>query len=120
MDRRRRPLLRRYTHGRATAYKRPDEWGVEMCGAEGSLIMFAAVRFVWNATSGHRFRPWRSEYLKWRIETYSGLKAEELKALDVLGFVWQEKWNLLRFLQWTDRMESLKRAGMSRTPGATD
>lgn len=79
--------------------------------------MRAALRFVWNATSGHRLRPWRSEYLKWRIETYSGLKAEELKARDVLGFLWQEKGNLLRFLRWTDSMESLKKAAARRETG---
>ena len=80
--------------------------------------MFASVRFIWNATSGHRLRPWRSEYLKWRIETYSGLKAEELTARDVMGFVWREKGNLLRFLRWTNRMDGWKKAGMSRGPGA--
>ena len=47
--------------------------------------MFAAVRFVWNATAGHRLRPWRSEYLKWRIETYSGKKADELETREVLA-----------------------------------
>lgn len=71
----------------------------------------AALRFVWNATSGSRVRPWRSEYLKWRIETYSGLQADELTARDVMAFVWREKWNLLRFLRWTDKMESWKREG---------
>jgi len=78
---------------------------------KGSAILFASLRFLWNATSGHRFRPWRSEYLKWRIETYSGKTAEELKGRDVLGFVWREKGNLLRFLHWTSRMESWKKAG---------
>ena len=68
--------------------------------------MLASLRFIWNATSGHRLRPWRSEYLKWRIETYSGKHAEELTARDVMGFVWREKWNLLH---WTDRMEGWKR-----------
>ena len=76
--------------------------------------MFAALRFVWNATSGHRLRPWRSEYLKWRIETYSGIKAEELRARDVLGFVWQEKWNLIRFLHWTDKMDAWTKDGAGR------
>ncbi len=80
--------------------------------------MFASLRFVWNATSGHRLRPWRSEYLKWRIETYSGMKAEELTARDMMGFVWREKGNLLRFLHWTDRMDAWKKAGTSREPGA--
>ena len=71
----------------------------------------AALRFVWNATSGSRLRPWRSEYLKWRIETYSGLNADELTTREVMAFVWREKWNLLRFLRWADKMESWKREG---------
>ena len=56
--------------------------------------MFAPFRFIWNATRGHRFTPWRSEYLKWRIETYSGKKAETLRALDIFRFVWESKWEL--------------------------
>lgn len=67
--------------------------------------MFAAIRFVWNATRGHRLRPWRSEYLKWRIETYSGMKAEEIKPADMARFVWRERWNLLHFLRWTGEVE---------------
>jgi hypothetical protein len=50
-------------------------------------MMLASLRFVWNATRGHRLRPWRSEYLKWRIETYSGKKAESLQPRDVLAFL---------------------------------
>ena len=80
--------------------------------------MFAAVRFLWNATRGHRLRPWRSEYLKWRIETYSGKKADELRAGDVLGFAWEEKGNLLRFLLWTNRMDALKRSAAARVSDA--
>jgi hypothetical protein len=72
--------------------------------------LLASLRFIWNATSGHRLRPWRSEFLKGRIETSSGKKADELKPRDVFGFVWQEKGNLLHFLRWTDRMESWKKA----------
>ncbi|HKR26023.1 MAG TPA: hypothetical protein VJS11_01165 [Acidobacteriaceae bacterium] len=80
--------------------------------------MFAAVRFVWNATAGHRLRPWRSEYLKWRIETYSGKKADEFGRREVLSFLWQEKWNLLRFLRWTNEMEKLKRVGTGYEAGS--
>ena len=71
--------------------------------------MFAAIRFVWNATRGHRLRPWRSEYLKWRIETYSGMKADEITPSDMAHFVWRERWNLLHFLRWTGQLE--KHAG---------
>ncbi|HUX45263.1 MAG TPA: hypothetical protein VMV57_10975 [Terracidiphilus sp.] len=67
--------------------------------------MLAGLRFVWNATRGHRLRPWRSEYLLWRVETYSGKRAETLTARDVLSFVWTSRWELLSFLAWTGQME---------------
>jgi hypothetical protein len=67
--------------------------------------MFASLRFLWNATRGHRLAPWRSEYLKWRIETYSGKKADSLRAQDVFAFVWTSRWELLDFLKWTGQLE---------------
>jgi hypothetical protein len=82
--------------------------------------LFASLRFIWNATSGHRLRPWRSEYIKWRIETYSGMKAEELRFRDMLAFIWREKGNLFRFLRWTERMEAWRSSGAGHRQGAED
>lgn len=76
--------------------------------------MFASLRFIWNATSGCRLRPWRSEYIKWRIETYSGLKADELTARDIFAFAWREKGNLLRFLHWAGKMDTWTRPRSTR------
>jgi len=73
-------------------------------GSKGSDVR-AALRFIWNATRGHRLAPWRSEYFKWRIETYSGRRAETLKAGDVLSFVWANRWDLLGFLAWTNQID---------------
>ena len=73
--------------------------------------MIAAIRFLWNATTGNRLRPWRSEYLKWRIETYSGMKAEKISGMDMLRFTWREKWNLLHFLRWAGSLEKQSMAG---------
>ena len=50
--------------------------------------MFAPLRFLWNATRGNRLHPWRSEYLRWRVETYSGMHAETMTTKDILSFVW--------------------------------
>ena len=74
--------------------------------------MFAPLRFIWNATRGHRLAPWRSEYLRWRVETYSGLRADTLTVKSMLRFAWVSRWELLRFLVWTDRLarEARKRA----------
>lgn len=66
--------------------------------------MLAGIRFLWNATRGNHLTPWRSEYLKWRVETYSGMKAETLRASDIFRFVWQQKGELVRFLFWVDRL----------------
>ena len=73
--------------------------------------MWAQLRFIWNATRGYRFAPWRSEYVKWRIETYSGKKADELRAKDVFGFVWSSRRELWDFLLWTGRLEKEVKRG---------
>ena len=67
--------------------------------------MLTPLRFLWNATRGHRFAPWRSEYLRWRVETYSGQKAETLTALKIFRFLWGSRWELLSFLMWTGQMD---------------
>jgi len=74
--------------------------------------LFAALRFLWNATRGHRLAPWRSPYLRWRIETYSGMRAESLTAHGIFGFLWSMRGELLQFLRWTGAIqhEARKRA----------
>jgi hypothetical protein len=67
--------------------------------------LLASLRFIWNATRGHRLTPWRSEYLRWRVETYSGKRAESLKASDIFGFLWHTRSELAQFLVWTHQME---------------
>ena len=44
--------------------------------------------------------------IKWRIETYSGMKAETMTGWDVARFTWKEKGTLLRFLMWTGSLTS--------------
>jgi hypothetical protein len=67
--------------------------------------LLAPLRFLWNATRGHRLRPWRSPYLRWRIETYSGQRADQQTLTSILGFLWVSRWELLSFLAWTGRLE---------------
>jgi hypothetical protein len=68
--------------------------------------MVEALKFLWNATRGHRLSPWRSEYLKWRLETYSGLHANEVGARDFWRFLITERGQLLRFVRWLSEMKS--------------
>lgn len=68
-----------------------------------------AVRFLWNVTRGHRLKPWESELLKWRIETYSGIAAETLDRRAVMDFLWHERKRLRHFLKWTDEMDGFRK-----------
>lgn len=67
--------------------------------------MLEPLRFLWNATRGSRLRPWRSPYLRWRVETYSGMWAEKLSLRDMVSFVWKMRWELMRFLAWTGQVQ---------------
>lgn len=67
--------------------------------------MLAPLRFLWNATRGYRLAPWRSPYLRWRVETYSGQKAETLTGKSVMEFMWASRWELLSFLRWTGLLQ---------------
>jgi hypothetical protein len=63
------------------------------------------IRFLWNATRGHHLTPWRSPYLLWRIETYTGVKMKQIGFLEFWEFTWRERRQLWRFLRWTREME---------------
>jgi hypothetical protein len=62
------------------------------------------LRFLWRATRGYRLCPWKSPYLRWRIETYSGLRADSITARDFWKFVWRERRDLRRFARWSRKM----------------
>jgi hypothetical protein len=71
--------------------------------------MLEGARFLWTATRGHRLRPWRSEYLKWRLETFTGKHADEVKARDFWRLVVAEKGQMVRFLGWLAEMRTYAR-----------
>ncbi len=71
--------------------------------------MWYIIRFFWNSTRGYRFTPWRSPYLKWRIETYCGIKMDQIGFLEFWGFMWRERKNRLKFREWTGEMDQYAR-----------
>ncbi|MGA3125268.1 MAG: hypothetical protein ABSD13_01010 [Candidatus Korobacteraceae bacterium] len=71
--------------------------------------MWYIVRFLWNATRGHRLVPWRSPYIKWRLETYTGLKMEKIGFVQIAGIMWHEYRQMWRFLLWTAKMDNYAR-----------
>ena len=75
--------------------------------------MVAGARFLWTATRGHRLRPWRSEYLKWRLETFTGKHAEQVGFRDFWSFLVAERRQIFRFLRWLSEMHSYASASES-------
>ena len=62
------------------------------------------IRILWRLSRGYRLCPWRSPYLRWRIETYWGLRAEEITCAQFWSFAWRQRRELVRYLRWADRM----------------
>jgi len=55
---------------------------------------------LWRLAAGYRLRPWRSPYLRWRIETYWGLHADQIDARTFWRFAWEHRRELQRYLRW--------------------
>ncbi|MBI4892520.1 MAG: hypothetical protein HY821_17985 [Acidobacteria bacterium] len=62
------------------------------------------LRYLWKVTKGYRLAPWRSPYLRWRIETFWGTPAEQIGAGEFWRFSWRHRGDFLRFLRWAERM----------------
>ena len=61
--------------------------------------------FLWQASRGYRLTPWRSPYLRWRMETYWGMHADEITKDDYFRFLLDHRGELIRFLRWAARMK---------------
>jgi hypothetical protein len=62
------------------------------------------IGLIWDMTRGFRLRPWKSPYLRWRIETYSGISADRITFSRFFSFGWEFRWQLLRYLRWARSM----------------
>jgi len=65
--------------------------------------LLSIVRTALRLTKGYRLHFWDSPYLKWRVETWSGVDAESLDKKQFLAFVWQHRAELFRYLRWASR-----------------
>jgi len=64
--------------------------------------VFGALRYYWIAAKGYRLRPWRSPYIRWRMETFFGPEAGDGSARDFFRLMWRERARLERFLEWSN------------------
>ena len=64
------------------------------------------LRLLWRASRGYRWNPWRSPYLRWRLETYLGVPADSIGFGRFWKLVWTNRRDILRYLRWTDEMQA--------------
>ena len=62
--------------------------------------MIGEIATALRLAKGYRLCPWRSPYLRWRMETWSGLHADRITAGVFLSFMWRYRADLWRYLQW--------------------
>ncbi len=66
-----------------------------------------ALRFYWRASAGYRLCPWRSPYLRWRMETFTGRPAESLRLVDFLRLAFAERRQVGRFFRWVGELREI-------------
>ncbi len=66
----------------------------------GLYNMLNAIRYYWITAKGYRFTPWKSPYIRWRMETFFGSAAADLDARKFLRLMWTERARMRRFLRW--------------------
>ena len=57
---------------------------------------------LWRLTKGYRLHPWDSPFLKWRMETWSGIEASTITPGVFFGFSRKHLRDFLRYLRWAD------------------
>ena len=62
--------------------------------------MLAEISVAFRLAKGYRLCPWKSPYLRWRVETWSGIHADTMTAGRFIGFAWEHRRDLWRYLQW--------------------
>jgi len=68
-------------------------------------MLLRAAKFYWLAARGYRLRPWRSPYVRWRMETFAGAEASPWGIKTLFQLVWKYRRNLSQFLAWVEREE---------------
>ncbi len=76
--------------------------------------MFAILRFLWHATKGSRLMPWRSPYLRWRMETFTGVKASEIDFKKFVELTWDDRREFMSYLQWVAEQDHEARVAARR------
>ena len=73
--------------------------------------MFEELAQTFRLSKGYRLHPWDSPYLRWRVETGSGIPAEDLNRERFIRFAVRNFGGIRGYLRWAVRNRRRMRAG---------
>jgi hypothetical protein len=76
--------------------------------------MLNALRYYWIISKGHRLTPWKSPYIRWRMETFFGRNAADLTAGRFVALMWRERARMKSFLNWVSAQRARQRSRKSQ------
>jgi hypothetical protein len=105
--------------GNCSIHAHPTAPGSPPDAGEGTADLLNAIRYYWITAKGYRLRPWRSPYLRWRLETFFGPDAANLDARQFFGYLWRERKRMRLFLAWVklERQRSRRDSNSAPRPG---
>jgi hypothetical protein len=68
-----------------------------------------ALHFYWTGAAGYRLRPWKSPYLRWRLETFLGPPAADPGPAKFFRILWRERTRIGSFLDWAASRRAAQR-----------
>lgn len=80
-------------------------------GDNRNKTMLASLRFYWISSKGYRLRPWKSPYIRWRMETFLGSRGKYQTPVEFFALLWRERTGMRRFFAWAEE----RRKAQSKT-----
>ena len=72
-----------------------------------------ALRYYWITSKGYRLHPWKSPYVRWRMETFYGAAATNLDRRKFVQLMWRDRERIVHFLDWVaQRRRAQREAGL--------
>ena len=62
--------------------------------------MFKTLTYYWIVARGYRLQPWKSPYLRWRLETFLGPEAAQMTPAKFFRLLWKYRAQMSSFVDW--------------------
>ena len=76
-----------------------------------------ALRLYWIGATGYRLRPWKSPYLRWRLETLLGPQAVDPGPGKFFRLLWRERTRVGSYLDWVSARKAAQQAANPPSAG---